>query len=287
MVESAIVGVDLGGTKVTAGRVTNGVVGKRFSREISAGDREEVVLAEVIGAIEEVIDDSVVAIGCGVPSIVEVKTGVVLDVENIPSWRRVPLKDQLEQRFAVTATVNNDANAFVVGEHVFGSGRGLRNLVGLTLGTGLGAGVIIDGRLCCGSSCGVGEIGRIPYKSSTVEAHCSGQLFREQYGEAGEVMYERAIAGDAPARASFDHFGRELANAVMIAVYAYDPEAIILGGSISSAFDLFTESLQAELGSPANRAMTKGLVVERSRLGDAAVLGAAALCFSDGNPGEK
>jgi glucokinase len=287
MAESAIVGVDLGGTKVTAGRVVDGVVGQRFSRRISADEREEVVLAEVIGTIEEVVDDSVVAIGCGVPSIVEVETGVVLDVENIPSWRRVPLKDRLEQRFGVTATVNNDANAFVVGEHVFGSGRGLRNLVGLTLGTGLGAGVIIDGKLCCGSSCGVGEIGRIPYKSSTVEAHCSGQLFREQYGEAGEVMYQRAMAGDAPARASFDHFGRELANAVMIAVYAYDPEAIILGGSISRAFDLFAESLAAELRNPVNRAMTEGLVVERSLLDDAAVLGAAALCVDSGGKKER
>lgn len=285
MPERTVVGVDLGGTKVTAGAVAGGAVERVESRRISAHEGEAVVLAEVFGAIEAVFDARVAAIGCGVPSVVDLGSGVVLEVANIPSWRRVPLKALLEERFGVPARVNNDANAFALGEHVFGRGRAFRNLVGLTLGTGLGAGIIIDGRLHCGRTCGAGEIGMIPYRGETVEAFCSGQFFPRDCGADGESVYRRARAGDAGALAAFARFGRELAAAVMITVYTYDPEAILLGGSIASAFDLFAPALSSELESASYQALTRGLVIEPSRLPHAAVLGAAALALEALPPG--
>lgn len=277
MSEGTIIGVDLGGTKVKVGVVEGGVVARAISRPISGGAAEQVVLDEIVEAIAELVDDRVVGIGCGVPSVVDVETGTVFEVENIPSWKRVPLKAVLEGRFGVPTYVNNDANAFAVGEYCFGSGRAFRDLVGMTLGTGLGTGVIIDGRLHSGRNCCAGEIGAMPHKGLTVEDYCAGRFFLREGGIGGDVAFERARAGDPAAIALFERFGRELAGAVMIACYAYDPEAVILGGSIAAAFDLFQAPLRQGLAAFAYPHVIERLVIEPSRLSDAAVLGAAAL----------
>ena len=277
MVDETIIGVDLGGTKVSVGAVAGGEVRRMARREVPSEEAAEVVLASIIDTITEVFDSSVVGIGCGVPSVVDVAEGIVFEVENIPSWREVHLKAALEDRFEVSAAVNNDANAFAVGEHVFGKGRGIRNLVGMTLGTGLGTGVIIEGRLYSGANCGAGEIGMMAHKGLTLEDFCSGQLFPREFGVAGEVVFDRARAGDAQALAAFERFGHELAEAVMVALYAYDPEALILGGSISSAFEYFESGLREGLGAFAYPHVIERLLIARSELENAAVLGAAAL----------
>lgn len=273
----ALIGVDLGGTSVTVGRVSGGVVEGRGTHGVSAGASEGVVLDEVFRAIETVFDDTVVGIGCGVPSVVDDATGVVYDVENIPSWREVPLKDVIEDRFGVPAAINNDANVFALGEHRFGRGRDFQHMVGLTLGTGMGTGVILDNRLVMGANCGAGEIGSIPHKGLTVEDFCSGRFFRREAGVAGEVLYQRARDGDRDSRVWFEKFGAEVAFAVVVVLYAYDPQAILFGGSISQAFDLFEDSLRQGLHSFDYPHIVERLVIERSTLSDAAVLGAAAL----------
>ena len=277
MSAETIIGVDLGGTKVKVGVVAGGAVSRVVSRTVSASAAEQVVLDEIMAAIAELFDDQVVGIGCGVPSVVDVETGTVFEVENIPSWKRVPLKEVLERRFGVPAYVNNDANAFAVGEHCFGRGQAFRDLVGLTLGTGLGTGVVIDGRLYCGRNCCAGEIGAMPHKGLTVEDYCAGRFFLREGGIGGDIAFERALAGDASAIGLFERYGRELAEAVMIVAYAYDPEAVILGGSIAAAFDLFQASMREGFGRFAYPHVIERLVIERSELADAAVLGAAAL----------
>ena len=277
MSEGTIIGVDLGGTKVRVGVVAGGTVARAVSRPISAHAAEQVVLDEIMAAIAELFDGQVVGIGCGVPSVIDLETGTVFEVENIPSWKRVPVKAVLEGRFGVPTVVNNDANAFAVGEHVFGKGRAFRDMVGMTLGTGLGTGVIIDGRLHSGRNCCAGEIGAMPHKGLTVEDYCAGRFFLREGGMAGDVAFERARAGDAAAIALFERFGRELAAAVMIACYAYDPQAVIFGGSISAAFDVFEASMREELAAFAYPHVIERLVIEKSELADAAVLGAAAL----------
>jgi len=275
--EGTIIGVDLGGTKVRVGAVAGGRVARAVSRPISGQAAEQVVLEEIASAIAELHDEQVVGIGCGVPSVVDVATGTVFEVENIPSWKRVPLKAVLERRFSVPTYVNNDANAFAVGEHVFGKGRAYRDLVGLTLGTGLGTGVIIGGLLHSGRNCCAGEIGAMPHKGLTLEDWCAGRFFLREGGVSGGEAHERARSGDAAAIALFERFGRELAEAVMIVCCAYDPEAVILGGSIAAAFDLFEAPMRAGLAAFAYPHVIERLVIEASELADAAVLGAAAL----------
>jgi glucokinase len=276
-VAETIIGVDLGGTKVSVGEVTGGEVGRVVRREVPSQKDAEVVFEEIARAVDEVFGSNVVGIGCGVPSVVDVERGIVFDVENIPSWKEMHLKTALEDRFGVSASINNDANAFAVGEHVFGSGREFADMVGLTLGTGMGTGVIVNGRLYSGTNCGVGEIGMMAHKGLTLEEYCSGPFFQRECGAAGEDLYRQARAGDSESLAVFELFGTELSEAVMIALYAYDPQAVIFGGSISAAFDLFEPGLRRGLERFAYRRVIERLIMVPSTLENSAVLGAAAL----------
>lgn len=277
MSSEAIVGIDLGGTQVRAGKVRSGEIERREASRISGQERAEVVLGEVFQAIDPVFDGEVVGIGCGVPSVVDVERGVVYSVENIPSWQEVPLKDVLESRYGVPAYINNDANAFATGELHFGKGRGCRNMVGITLGTGLGAGVIINGHLYSGANCGAGEIGTIPYRDLTIEQYCAGPFFQRRAGVSGEVVSQRARAGDEEALRLFEAFGFELGYAIMVVLYAYDPELIVLGGSISRALPLFEKGMRERLKEYAYQHALERLRIEASEIEHAAILGAAAL----------
>jgi glucokinase len=198
-------------------------------------------------------------------------------VENIPSWQEVPLKAHLEERYGVDVYVNNDANAFAVGELYFGAGRGYRHLIGLTLGTGLGAGVIIDGRLYSGVNCAAGELGSLPYRDSTLEQYCAGAFFQRAAGQRGEEVFRRAQAGDAAARDLFAEFGRDLGYAVLFVLHAYDPEIVVLGGSISAALPYFEPTLRERLAAYPWPHVVDRLRIVRSDLANAAILGAAAL----------
>lgn len=278
MKDQAIIGVDLGGTHLRAGRIKNGVVTARARRPVPPTDQDEVVVQELIDAVQSLIDIEVTAIGIGVPSVVDVERGIVYAVQNIPSWKEVHLKEKLEHVFRMPVHVNNDANCFALGECHYGKGRGFRHIVGITLGTGLGAGIITDRRLYNGSNCGAGEIGTIPYKDQTVEHYCSGSFFLRECGVGGEVVFQRALAGDGEAIRAFEAFGTEMGYALMIALYAYDPEIVIFGGSVSAAFHLFQRTMMEKAASSfAYQHALQRLVVEASELPDISLLGAAAL----------
>lgn len=277
MNNEAILGIDLGGTQVRVGKVRAGELERHGARRIPGQERKETVLDELFRAIDEVVDDDVVGIGCGVPSVVDVERGIVYTVENIPSWQQMPLRDELENRYRIPAYINNDANAFAVGELHFGKGRGRRDLVGLTIGTGLGAGVIIDGRLHNGANCGAGEIGNIPYRERTLEAYCSGAFFQREAGLQGDDVFRRAIDGEPAALGLFEAFGFELGYALLVVLYAYDPELVVLGGSISRAFPLFEKGMRARLEQYAYQHALGRVEIAASAIENVAILGAAAL----------
>jgi len=279
MSEPAVIGVDLGGTNVRAGKVVGQKIFGRHARAISGRGTEGTVLQEIQETIAAVFDKTVTGIGIGVPSLVDVDKGIVYAVENIPSWKEVPLKNILEQSFQVPVYVNNDANCFALGELYFGAGRGYRDLVGMVLGTGLGAGIIINGKLYCGHNCGAGEIGTIPFREHTVEYYCSGQFFQHQYGLDGGMLYEQASLGDAQAREKFAAFGDNLGHAVMIALYAYDPEIVVMGSSASKAWPFFEAAMRRRLKDFAWQHALSRLIIQPSQTPEIAVLGAAALCY--------
>jgi len=274
-----LVGVDLGGTNVRAGLVRNGKIIRLHTQKISSRARQEVVVDEVCEAITAVLTPGVRGIGIGVPSLVD--NGVVYSVNNIPSWRAVPLQKILKRRFAVPVFVNNDANCFALGELHFGVGRGYQNLVGLIVGTGLGAGVIINGRLYSGSNGGAGEIGAIAWRDKDFEHYCSGRFFQREFGLEGAILQQRAAGGDRQAQAMLAAFGDDFANVIMALLYAYDPEIIVLGGSVIKAYPYYEERMREKLKAFHFQKSLKKLVIARTRKPNIAVLAAAALCLDN------
>ena len=141
------IGIDLGGTNVRIGLIEDDRIIKILTKKISSFAAEEVVINEITELVNDLINKNVMGIGIGVPSIVDIEKGIVYEVHNIPSWRKVHLKKIFEDKFRIPTSVNNDVNCFVLGEKHFGKGRKYRNIVGLAMGTGLGGGIIVNNEL--------------------------------------------------------------------------------------------------------------------------------------------
>jgi glucokinase len=279
MRSGTLIGVDMGGTNMRAGRVEGGRIVSLAANPTPAAEAAERVVADLIRTIESVLTADTTGLGIGVPSVVDVEQGIVYDVENIPSWREVPLKRILEARFQIPVHVNNDANCFALGEYHFGKGRGTKSMVGLIVGTGLGAGLVLNGHLYSGVNCGAGEIGSIPYREHTYEHYVCGPRFQREFGRSGGELHEAALRGEAEALRIFQAFGRDLGKVIALALYAFDPDRILLGGSVSKAYPFFQEAVWAELKAFAFQQSLKRLTIEVSEEPQIAVLGAAGLCL--------
>jgi len=281
MADKSIIGVDLGGTNIRVGKVNNNNIVDLYSQQISSIGSEQVVLDEIITSIYKIFNDSVLGIGVGVPSVVDVKKGIVYDVQNIPSFKEVKLKKILEEEFKVPTYINNDANCFVAGEKYFGAGKNYKNIVGLIIGTGLGAGLYTNGKLYCGANCGAGEFGMLPYKDGVYEDYCSGKYFEKNLKTTGKEIFYRAEKGDEDSIQTFDEFGTNIGNAISAIIFAVDPEIIILGGSVSIAFNYFRESMEKVLNKFPYQNSVKKLKIVKSNLEQVSILGAAALYYEN------
>lgn len=272
-----LIGVDLGGTNITAVLIEETKVLKTYSCDTPYDQRKEIVVDAIAGAISNVFDEKITGIGIGVPGLVDLQHNVVLDVVNIPSWDVVPLKQNLEERFHKPVYVNNDANCFALGEKYYGKGKVYRNFVGLTIGTGLGAGIIINDHLYPGRFCGAGEFGTIYYQDKTIEAYASGQFFKDQ-NLSGKVLARQAASGDTKALELFNELGKHIGRAIANVLYALAPEAIILGGSVSHSYPYFEEGMRWVLENefPYQR-LYRALKIEISELDNSAGLGASSL----------
>src|SRR5450432_2484808 len=200
MNDKKIIGIDLGATNIRGGLVNGTRLSQIISKRINSSGSVEEVLSDVFAIIDGLQESQAAAIGIGVPSVVDVEQGIVYDVQYIPSWKEVHLKKIIEERYQIPVFVNNDANCFVLGELYFGKGIGMLNLIGLTIGTGLGAGVIINHHLFAGPNCGAGEFGMVDYLDHCFEYYCSGQYFQNVYHIDGQEVFEKAKAGDLQSR---------------------------------------------------------------------------------------
>ena len=277
--DSPVIGVDLGGTKVLAGRIENGQVLSSHRELVPKGDNEMEVVQAIMKSIERVLHDDITAIGIGVPSVVDPVKGIVYDVQNIPSWKEVHLKEILQDRYNLPVYLNNDANCFALGERYFGFGKEYDSFVGLIVGTGIAAGVIVNGRLYNGHNCGAGEFGVMPYLDECFEYYSCGQFFENVYGLKGALVYENAMKGDPDAISKFEEMGSHLGHCIKVVLYALDPQLIVLGGSVSSAYPIFKEAMWQSIRTIAYRKIPDRLKIEVSANPDLPVLGAAALCY--------
>lgn len=281
MGSQTLIGVDLGGTKVLAGKVGDGKVVASSKRLVPAEGTVGQVLDVIFETIDDQIDDTTRGIGIGVPSIVDVETGIVYDVQNIPSWQEVHLGDIMRERYGLEVQINNDANCFAVGERFFGHARNVKDFVALIVGTGVATGLYLNGRLYAGKNCGAGEIGMIPYLDHHLEYYCSGQFFETVHQTSGRELEEQAKGGDVRALEIFEEFGSHLGNVINTILYAYDPELIIIGGSVSKAYKFYEKAMLDVVGSNVYGSVKAGLRIEISSNPDIAVLGAAALCMKE------
>lgn len=271
------IAIDLGGTNLRVGLVQNGIITNRIGQPIENKFDLESTINQIKESVSQLLDNEVVGIGIGVPSVVDTQKGVVYNVANIPSWVEVPLKDILEKEFNKPVAINNDVNCFVLGEKNFGKAKYFQSVVGLAIGTGLGAGIIINGNLYEGTNCGAGEIGLLPYLEKDLEFYCSSSFFTELYYTTAHHMYERALTNQPQAELLWNQFGEHVGQAIKCIVLAYDPEIIVLGGSISKAFPFFSKSMEkALLNFPYPKSIEKlSIVVSENE--DVHLLGATCL----------
>ena len=274
-----VIGIDLGATNVRGAVVIDGELSPIEAARIHSDGTVEEVLNDIYQVVDKLITNDVAAIGIGVPSVVDVKQGIVYDVLYIPSWVEVPLKKLMEERYHIPVFVNNDANCFAVGEHHFGKGKGVDAMIGLTLGTGLGAGLIINKKLYAGQNCGAGEFGCLDYRDNILEYYASGSFFQNVYGLDGTKVFEEAQKGDQRALERYAELGTHIGNAIKMVMYSLDPELIILGGSVRLAYDYFQQTMWEQIRTFMYSKSIERIRIDVSALQNSGILGAAALYY--------
>ncbi|MCC9168430.1 ROK family protein [Pontibacter harenae] len=275
--DKKVLGIDIGGTKVHIGLVQDGQITNEVKLSTSAHAQQDQILQEIICGIEKIMEPDVAGVGIGVPGLVDEANGIVHSVQNIPSWNEVHLKAYLENHLKKPVCITNDANSFAAGEKMYGKGKQYKNLVGITLGTGFGTGIIVDHQVYSGKYSCAGEFGGMPYQDKTIEDYCSGKFFKKIHGMSGIKVQRLAESGDVKALKILEEYGHHLGNALKIILYALSPDAIFLGGSVCGCFEYFKDAMQKSVQAFPFKLVTDELAIECSVIDNAAILGAAAL----------
>ena len=289
-----VIGVDVGGTKILAGVVArDGSVRARHELETPTSSQDD-LLAALDEVVETLLDDRIAAIGYGIPANLDRKTRVALQTVNLPV-ADLDLRGHAADRFGLPVGIENDGNLHALAEWRLGAGRGTSNLVMLTLGTGVGGGIVLDGALYHGWA----ELGHIVVLAGgpRCQGNCHGhghlevlasgsaadRAARELYGpEAhGNLLIERARSGDVEARSRLERIGELLGAAIGSLVNQFDPEVVVVGGGFGrAAGDLVLEpalrAARREALTPADRTLR----VAPAELGaEAGLVGAGLLAF--------
>lgn len=303
--EMITLGIDFGGTSVKVAAVRGaellGEVERIFTSE--SGSPEEMIAAlktSIAGWRERF--PGIAAVGVGVPGAVDVDSGVTYNLTNVPGWRNFPLRDRLSEVCGLPVVIDNDANCMAFAEFAHGAGRGARNGVAVTLGTGVGGGLFIDGKLHRGSDFAAGEIGQMsidydgvegPYgNSGALERYighrqiseiaadlftAAGRDFSEE-DCAPHSLAESARAGDEIARQVWHRVADYLGTALGAVIYLINPDTLVIGGGVSAAGDVLFDPLKEKLRGVLSVEFFERLRIERAELGnDAGIIGSAAL----------
>lgn len=266
----------MGGTRIKAGRVYKGRITKYASRKTHAKHSQEEVLNNLFQVIDKLMNHNVKFICVGVPGMVN-EHGTVVNLTNINSWYNVPLKKILESKYSRPVFIENDANCFILGEKYFGKAKAFRNIVGVIMGTGAGAGMIINNHLYKGLSDGAGEFGAVAFRHKTIENYCSGKFFLWKYHLTGIELFDRVRKGEHRAMRIFRNFGENVGKELAIVVDSVAPELIILGGSIAKAYPFFKKAMLNSLKQEISDIEFKKIKIKTSTNKNIAILGASTL----------
>ena len=299
-----VIGIDFGGTSVKLAVVE----GSELLTDIHRIPTQDFVgpdplIAAIVEKVEEIRSDfpDVSAIGIGVPGAVDSSKGVTYNLTNVRGWNDVPLRDLVSEKTGLPAILDNDANCMAYAEYKFCAGQGCRNVICVTLGTGVGGGLILNGDLYRGSTYAAGEIGQMsvdlngvegPYgNSGALERYIGNRQIQElaakRYEEKGEAVPDDhtpegiatlARSGDPIARDVWVEVANYLGFCLMSTVYLLNPDAIVVGGGVAHAGDLLFEPLKQKLQETLTDECFHDLRIVPARFGNTAgIIGSSAL----------
>jgi glucokinase len=310
MNQAEAIGVDLGGTKMLLGVLDGDSKTVWESRERSAGESEEELVELLVREISEAQAkrSGIEAVGMGIPATIDHEKGVAVAAVNLPI-ENLPIRDLVVQRTGLPTFVDNDGNVAALAEHLFGAARGAKNAVMLTIGTGIGGGLILGGEIYRGSTGAGAELGHVAIQldGPACQGNCPGHgcvetlasgtaLGREGRAAAesnpdsaigkllaegkeidGKVVTVAAQQGDETAIGAFDLIGSRLGVALAGFANIFEPEVIVIGGGVIAAGELLLAPARRELEARALRPMNRTPVVAAELGEDAGMIGAAAM----------
>jgi len=303
--DSLSVGIDFGGTSIKIGVVSGKEIIHESARIDPKGhtssDELIDILAQLVLNLKEQFPN-IQSVGCGVPGFVDFPTGTIHNLTNVPGWQDIGLKYALEQRTQLPCAVENDANCMAIAEWKLGAGQGIEHLICLTLGTGVGGGIISNNQMVRGSRYAAGELGQtsIDFKGRKGNYNNPGAL--EKYIGNNEIAadaqaayaaagIDKSVEACSPANLSsyaeegcpvalqcWDDIAEKLASTLATSCWLLNPEALVIGGGVANAGDLLFAPLRKHLEAQLNGPFIEHLQIYKAKFGnEAGILGAAAL----------
>lgn len=300
MAKKYIVGIDLGATNLKIGLIDgNKIIFKEVLPTADFVTRESLIIAISNGVNDillkaKIFKENLLVVGLGLPGPVDYQRGIVHYLPNIKGWRNVGLRDILRRKTGLPIFIDNDANLMALAESRIGAAKGKKNVVAITLGTGVGGGIIIDGNLYRGSSFTAGEIGHIPVNETGPKCNCGGEACLERYiGNRYILENAKKIFGKDITLEKLSRLAKEknkkavliwynvtkyLGIALSGVVNVLNPEAVVIGGGVSNAGAVIFDNLKKVLKERAMQTQAKTVKIVKAELGnDAGMIGAALL----------
>lgn len=312
--DRTVIGVDLGGTNLRTAIVSSdGEILDKHKEATKAVDGWVKVVARLIDNIKRQLETAtrmgteIFAVGVGAPGVILVDKGIVVKSPNFPDWNNLPLKAELEKALKIPVFIENDANAAALGEKWRGAGQDIRSMIHLTLGTGVGGGIILDNKIWHGADGMAGEIGHMTLIPDGRQCTCGNTGCLEMYASArgivlsfreelekqklpaaealkevtSEKVYQAAREGDAVARRVMKDMGRMLGIGIASLINIFNPERVVIGGGVKDAWPLFIGATHEEIMKRAFQVPAERTEIVPSLLGDdAGMVGAAAVALA-------
>jgi len=300
-----VLGIDLGGTNIKFGLVEDGRVREKGTIPTEANLGKDAVISKVVGIVR-IFEKQVSKVGLAVAGLVEHHEGIVFSPPNLPGWDVVKLKEIVTNETGKEIYVLNDANAYAIGEWRYGAGRGKNDIVAVTLGTGVGGGIVSGGKLVLGATHFGGEIGHMVIDPTGPQCNCGQRgcweaylgngyfsqrikayytrdgLYLEEYSP--EKLSELAKGGDYKAQKLWEEYGEYLGLGLVNLIHIFDPELVVIGGGISNAFEFFISSCLDVLSERVMSFSHRKVSVVKALLGEeASILGASYFAIQEGN----
>ncbi|NES83041.1 MAG: ROK family protein [Moorea sp. SIO2B7] len=287
-----VIGIDLGGTAIKLGRfLQNGTCLESLTIPTPQPSTPEAVVEAIATAVTQLnFTQQCLALGIGTPGPTDAEGRIAKVAINLAGWHDIPLADWLEAKTSLPTIVANDANCAGLGEAWLGAGRRFNNIILLTLGTGVGGAIILDGKLFTGHLGAAGELGLITINSDghpcnsgnqgSLEQYVSVQAIRRCTGKDPAELGKRAQANDKEALAFWQEYGRLLGAGLASLIYILTPEAVVIGGGVSASAEFFFPTTLAEIERRVLPSSRVGLQLLTAELGNqAGIVGAAKLAW--------